>query len=147
MVDPCIGQAAALESLARDHRDNQWLLYKAGAIEPLVALFSSTSKQTQVHLLFGYTQRRMCPVLTRATYTMRLPWCHLKQVHALGALLFIGSHDEDARNATIKRLVAVLDMRNAAAQMKAAEALANLAARSAENRRAITAAQAVAPLV
>jgi len=38
-------------------------------------------------------------------------------------------------------------VRNAAAQLKAAEALAVLAARSGENRKAITAAQAVGPLV
>ena len=41
----------------------------------------------------------------------------------------------------------LLDMRNAAAQMKAAEALAVLAARSDDNRKAITAASAIEPLV
>ena len=46
-----------------------------------------------------------------------------------------------------KRLVAVLDLRNALSQMNAAEALAVLAARSDDNRKAITAANAVEPLV
>ena len=64
----------------------------------------------------------------------------------MGALLYIASH-EASRNAVVKRLVAVLDARNAAAQMKAAEALAVLAARSDENRKAITAANAIEPLV
>ena len=52
-----------------------------------------------------------------------------------------------SRNAVVQRLVNVLGLRNAAAQMKAAEALAVLAARSDENRKAITAAKAIEPLV
>ena len=47
----------------------------------------------------------------------------------------------------MKKLVAVLDVRNAAAQMKAAEALAVLASRTTENRKAITAANAIPSLV
>ena len=107
--------AAALESLARDHIENQIALAKAGAIAPLVELLGTDSTETQEH--------------------------------AVGALLYLGSHDEASRNAVVKRLVAVLDMRNAAAQLKSAEALAVLAARSAENRKAITAAAAIPPLV
>ena len=69
------------------------------------------------------------------------------QEHSVGALLFLASHDEESRNAVVKRLTMVLDARNAAAQMKAAEALAVLAAKSSEVRTAITAANAIAPLV
>ena len=106
--------AAALQSLARDHTENQMILAKAGAIPPLVDLLASDSSATQEH--------------------------------AVGALLFLASH-EQSRNAVVKRLVAVLDVRNAGAQMKAAEALAVLAGRSDENRKAITAAKAIEPLV
>ena len=69
------------------------------------------------------------------------------QEHSVGALLHLASHDEESRNAVVKKLVAVLDIRMAAAQMKSAEALAVLAARSSENRKAITAADAIEPLV
>jgi hypothetical protein len=107
--------AAALESLARDHLENQISLAKAGAIGPLVTLLGSDSKETQAH--------------------------------AVGALLFLASHDEESLNAVVRQLVIVLDVRNAGAQLKAAEALAVLAARSTENRKAITHAKAVEPLV
>jgi len=66
------------------------------------------------------------------------------QEHAVGALLFLASQDVGA---VVEKIVAVLELRNAAAQMKAAEALAILARRSAENRKAITLANAVLPLV
>ena len=65
----------------------------------------------------------------------------------MGALLHLASHDSSSRNTVVKHLVAILDARSAAAQMKAAEALAVLAARSAENRKAITASNAIPPLV
>jgi hypothetical protein len=67
--------------------------------------------------------------------------------HQVGALLYLASHDAESRNAVVARLVLVLSLRNAAAQMKACTALAVLAARSGENRKAITAANAVLPLV
>ena len=69
------------------------------------------------------------------------------QVHAVGALLHLASHDQSSRNAVVERLVGVLELRNAAAQMKSAEALAVLAGNSADNRTAITAANAIDPLV
>ena len=43
------------------------------------------------------------------------------QEHAVGALLHLASHDVGSRNAVVGRLVAVLSMRNATAQMKAAQ--------------------------
>ena len=69
------------------------------------------------------------------------------QEHAVGALLHLASQDVASRNAVVQRLVTVLGLRSATAQMKAAEALAVLAARSDENRKAITAADAISPLV
>ena len=70
------------------------------------------------------------------------------QEHAVGALLSLASSaGNDQRNAVVEKLVGLLDVRNAAAQMKAAEALAVLAARSEENRKAITNAKAIDPLV
>ena len=69
------------------------------------------------------------------------------QEHAVSALLYLSANDESARNAVIGHLVAVLDERNAAAQMKAAEALYTIASRSTEHRRAVTNAKAIDPLV
>lgn len=106
--------AGAMNSLARGSTDNQLLLAKAKAIQPLVGLLGSESMETQEH--------------------------------AVGALLSLASHVE-SRNAVVKRLVAVLDTRNAAAQMRAAAALAVLSSRNTSNRSAIMEAGAIPPLV
>lgn len=71
---------------------------------------------------------------------------HETQQHSVGALLHLAANDDSARNAVVKKLVGVLEQRNAAAQMAATTALAVLATKSAANRSAITSAQAVAPL-
>lgn len=107
--------AAALDSLAKEHVDNQLALAKAGAITPLIALLGSDSADTQEH--------------------------------AASALLAISSHNEKARGTFLRQLVGVLSSRNAAAQMKATEALAVLALRDSASRKAITDAQAIEPLV
>ena len=65
---------------------------------------------------------------------------------AQGALLNIAVAQEN-RTAVVKPLVELLDVRNAAAQMKSAESLATLASRSAENRAVVAAAGAIPPLV
>ena len=67
--------------------------------------------------------------------------------YAQGAILHIAAPNQENRNAVVKPLVALLEGRNAAAQMKSAETLAMLANRSAENRLVIAAAGAILPLV
>ena len=70
------------------------------------------------------------------------------QEHAVGALLFLASNDEGARlTSVVRRLVGVIDARNASAQMKAASALAVLSSRSVATRTAIMQAGAIPPLV
>ena len=76
-------------------------------------------------------------------------WCDrwlCGQESAVTALLCLASH-EGSRNTVIRRLVAVLDERNTAAQLKAAEALAALSSKSAGNRSAIVQAGAIERLV
>ena len=62
-------------------------------------------------------------------------------------LVYIACPSHENRTAVIRPLVALLDARQTAAQMKAAETLAVLAARAATNRNCIAAAGAIAPLV
>ena len=69
------------------------------------------------------------------------------QQHSVGALLHLASHDVSSRNAVVQRLVQLLSVRNAAAVTQATEALTVLAGRSEDNRKAITAANAIEPLV
>ena len=137
--------------------ENQTAIPRAGGIVPLVKLLSSDSARTQQYtaaalesLARDHTENQIA--LAKAGAIDPLVYLlgsesQETQVHAVGALLYLASHDEDSRNAVVKRLVEVLEARNAAAQMKAAEALAVLASRSTENRKAITAASAIEPLV
>ena len=67
--------------------------------------------------------------------------------YAQGAILHIAAPNQENRSAVVKPLVALLEGRNAAAQMKSAETLAMLANRSSENRLVIAAAGAIPPLV
>ena len=122
--------AAAAESLADGSADNQLALARARAIPPLVELLGSDRPETQQH--------------------------------AVGALLHLASEEKEekregevpkapaetrAATAVIRRLVGVLDSRNASAQMVAASALATLAPRSATTRTSIRDAGAIPPLV
>jgi len=137
--------------------ENQVAIAKAGGIAPLVALLASESGTTQQYaaaalqsLARDHTENQIA--LTKAGAIA--PLVDIlgsdsadTQEHAVGALLSLASHDVNSRNAVVKKLIAVLDLRSATAQMNAAEALAVLAARSEENRKAITAANAIEPLV
>jgi hypothetical protein len=67
--------------------------------------------------------------------------------HAVGALHHLASHNEVSRRSVVAQLVVVLHSRNAAAQMKSAEALVSLASRSSDTRKAIAAANAIEPLI
>ena len=137
--------------------DNQMAIARAGGIAPLVALLMSDSEVTA-----QYAAAALCSLARDNTENQVAlakagaiaPLVELlgsdssdTQEQAVGALLYLASHDIASRNAVVERLVALLDVRNAAAQMKSAEALAVLAARSDDNRKAITAASAIVPLV
>jgi len=137
--------------------DNQTAIAKAGGIAPLVNLLTSESEVTQQYaaaalesLVRDHSENQLA--LARAGAIQPLvdilgSDSAETQEHAVASLLYLASHDGETCNAVVKRLVAVLDMRSAAAQMKAAEALAVLASRSDENRKVITAASAIDPLV
>ena len=137
--------------------DNQSFIPRAGGISPLVALLKSDNEATQQHTaaaLYALARDDIENQISLAKAGAIEPLVNLlgsdskeTQEHSVGVLLSLASHDDASRTAVVKRLVAVLDARNAAAQMKAAEALAVLATRSAENRRAITTANAIVPLV
>ena len=139
------------------NEDNQSAIARAGGIPLLVQLLHSEATIVQQYttaaiesLSRDHTENQIALAKMGAIEPLvDLLGCDNveTQEHAVGALLNLASHDEESRNAVVKKLVAVLDIRNAAAQMKAAEALAVLAARSSENRKAITAAQAIPPLV
>ena len=150
--------AAAVESLVADHHDNQLLVCRAGAITPLVELLGSDSRQTQDHAVSCMHLRPyVSPHVSPRSDSRQT------QEHAVSALLHLASSVGESRDDLVRhlpsspyvhagddlvrQLVGVIRQRNAAAQMKAAEALAVLAGRSDENRKAITAAAAVEPLV
>ena len=137
--------------------DNQTAIAKAGGIAPLVSLLTSPKEMTAQYASAALrTLAREHPEnqIALAKAGAIAPLVDLlgsdsqeTQEHSVGALLHLASQDVASRNAVVLKLVAVLNLRNAAAQMKAAEALAVLAGRSDENRKAITAANAIEPLV
>ena len=137
--------------------ENQTAIAKAGGIAPLVALLvseHSTTQQFAAAALQSLARDHIENQIALSKAGAIAPLVDIlgsenegTQVHAVGALLSLASHDVSSRNAVVKRLVPVLDLRSATAQMNAAEALAVLAARSDENRKAITDADAVEPLV
>lgn len=140
-----------------EYEDNQSAIARAGGIVPLVGLLSSDNELTSQYasaalksLARNHTENQIALAKAGAIEPLvKLLGSDSKetQEHAVGALLYLASQDEESRNAVVKRLVAVLNARNAGAQMKSAEALAVLAARTVENRKAITAAKAIEPLV
>lgn len=134
---------------------NRSAIARAGGIGPLVTLLNSESETTQkftaatLELLACHPSNQIALAKAGAIAPLvnLLSSTESTSQHAIGALLYLASHDEMSRNAVVQRLVAVLGQRNASAQMKSAEALAVLAMRSPENRKAITAANAIEPLV
>ena len=137
--------------------DNQTAIGKAGGIAPLVSLLTSDHEltvQCAAAAIRSLARDHPENQIAVAKAGAIAPLIDLlgsddteTQKHAVGALLHLASQDMASRNAVVQRLVAVLSLRNAAAQMKSAEALAVIAARSDENRKAITAANAIDPLV
>ena len=137
--------------------DNQTAISRAGGISPLVTLLTSESEITQQYAaaaLQSLAREHPENQITIAKTGAIAPLIDLlgsdtaeTQEHTVGVLLHLASHDITSRNAVVRRLVSVLTLRNAAPQLKATEALMVLAARSDENRKAITSAGAIEPLV
>merc|ERR1711871_1143960 len=67
--------------------------------------------------------------------------------HAQGALLHIASPNAENRSEVMRSLIGLLELRNAAAQMKAAELVAIPASRSPANRSTLASLGAITPLV
>ena len=139
-----------------DTGDNKIEIAEVGGISALVQLLQVGSEATQQYAAAAMNSlARDCPEnqLRLAKAKAIQPLVGLlgsdnmeTQEFAVGALLCLASHVE-SRNAVIKRLVAVLDARNASAQMRAAAALAVLSSRNTTYRSAIMEAGAIPPLV
>ena len=139
--------------------ENQLEIARAGGIDPLVRLLTNSTASAMTQQYTAAALEALARDCTENQIALAqagaiVPLVSLlgsdsieTQKHSVGALLFLAASDEVSRNAVVDRLVHVLDLRSAAAQMKSAEALAVLAARSAENRKAITDAGAIPPLV
>jgi vacuolar protein 8 len=136
--------------------DNKLAIADVGGIPALVNLLSIGSVATQRFSAAAMSNlARDCPQnqLKLAKAKAILPLVQLlgaesveTQDFAVSALLSLASHPE-SRNAVVKRLVAVLDSRNSAAQLRAAGALAVLSSRNFTYRSAIMEAGAIPPLV
>jgi len=137
------------------NRDNQLAIAAEGCLPPLVANLSAELNRAKWAAAALNALSNECTEnqLALARVGAIPPLAVLlgseteeSQLYALGALLNIAMAQEN-RTAVVKPLVDLLEVRNAAAQMKAAESLAMLASRSAENRTVVAAAGAIPPLV
>ena len=149
--------ARAICAILGQCEENRSAVPRAGGVPPLVALLTSESEATALHaaaalesLAFNHTENQVLLARSGAIDPMlSLLGSESKETqgHAVGTVLSIASHDEECKTAVVKKLIGVLDGRSAAAQLKAAEALAVLASRSTNNRKAILAANAIKSLV
>ena len=163
-VGGCQEEASNAMACLADFADNKMQIFLAGGIVPLVALLEAPNPNidpVKTALTQQHTARaieslaRDCVEIQDALAVERAsnPLVDLlasdsveTQESAVGALLCLAAHPEN-RTVVVVRLVGVLVQRNTAAQLKAAEALAVLAARSSINRTAIVHAGAIEPLV
>ena len=141
-----------------EYADNRIVIVNEGAVPPLVSLLSRVESEqgqewaaaalralsddcleNQVALARAGAIAPLIALLGSGAEEMA--------GHAQGALLHIAAANGDTRNGVVRALVALLEGRNPAAQMKAAESLAILASRSMANRASISAAGAIQPLV
>lgn len=136
-------------------RDNQLNIAIEGCLPPLVANLSHDAARAK-------WAAAACRSLTNECFENQLGFAQVgailplvtllgsdneeTQLYAQGAVLNIALPAQN-RGAAVKPLVELLKVRNAAAQMKSADTLAILAARSPENRAVIAQAGAVPPLV
>ena len=146
----------ALWHLAADC-DNQLSIAREGGLPPLVRILSEGSEQAQEWAAAALQAlTRECAENQVSLYRVgavprlvALLACGIEETagNAQGGLLNVATPSADNRGAVVRALVQLLEARNAAAQMKAAETLAILASRSAANRSAIAVAGAIPPLV
>ncbi|KOO32623.1 hypothetical protein Ctob_013926 [Chrysochromulina tobinii] len=147
--------AHALAMLAGDEA-NKMQIARAGGIPPLVALLSTgdaSAQQYAAKALEWLARDCVENQIALANERASAPLVGLlgsesleTQASAVTALLCLASHPE-SRDTVVQRLVAVLEGRDTAAQLKASEALSALSARSASNRHVIVISGAVEPLV
>ena len=147
--------AHALAMLAGDEA-NKMQIARAGGIPPLVALLSTgdaSAQQYAAKALEWLARDCVENQIALANERASAPLVGLlgsesleTQASAVTALLCLASHPE-SRDTVVQRLVAVLEGRDTAAQLKASEALSALSARSASNRHVIVTSGAVEPLV
>ena len=152
--------AAALESLAKDHVENQIALSKAGAIQPLVSLLASNSSETQQHSvgalihLASHDEHSRNAVVKRLVLVLeqRSAGAQMKAVEALAVLAARSSANRTVITAAmaVEPLVGVLGdgrrVRQDTPQERAAAVLADLA-RLSENKVKIATAGGIPPLV
>ena len=137
--------------------DNKLSVARAGGIEALVLLLSNGSELGQEWAAAAIESiTRDCPEnqVRQAAIDGIGPLVALlgaesevTQDNAVHALLNISMANHDNRTGVVKPLVDLLSVRNAAASMKAAQALMMLAARSHPDRQVISDANAIPPLV
>jgi len=138
--------------------DNQLSVARAGGLAPLVAMLSAEAPKTQEWAAAALSALSLdCAenqvAIARAGAIPRLVSLigspsDETQLYAQAALVLMASSCPQTRCAVVQPLVELLDeYRLATAQMKAAETLSMLAARSTANRTAIAQAGAIAPLV
>lgn len=140
--------------------DNQLGIAKAGGLAALVRVLSDGNEQARQWAAAALEAlSRECPenqlALARSdkgSNAIELLVTLLgsdeeeTQQHAQGALLHIAAGGDTNRNAVVKPLVGLLEVRNASATLMAARTLALLSARSAANCGAIAAEGAISPL-
>ena len=139
------------------YRENKLTIAKYDGINPLVHLLTEGTEQAQEWAAAALESLTFdCPEnqVANAAVSAIAPLVHLlgsenetTQDHAVRALLNISSPHMDNRNAVVRPLVHLLEVRNALASMKSAQALVLLAGRSAADRLAIAEAGAILPLV
>ena len=137
--------------------DTRLAIAREGGLVPLIKLLVDGSEVVQESASAAMESlTHDCPEnqVTKAAVDAIQPLVNLlasdyeeTQNHAVRALLNISSPNLENRNAVVRPLVALLQVRNATAQMKAAQALVLLASRSGANRVAIAEAGAIPPLV
>ena len=147
----------ALWHLSHQQRENQLSIAAEGSLPPLVALLNSESDRTKMCAAAALqslskdcmeNQLALARVGAIPALVMLLGSEDAQtQLYAQAALINISEPNQDNRTSVVNPLVSLLEVRNATAQMKAAESLAKLAASSLENRNTIAAAGAIPSLV
>jgi len=137
--------------------ENQLTVAREGALPPLVGQLQSELPSTQewaAAAMQSLSQDCISNCLSLVKVGAIDPLVQLlgsesadTQLYTQGALLNISLPNKETRAAVVKPLVGLLEVRNATAQMKAAESLAMLASRSAENRTVIAQAGAIPALI